>query len=388
MNALKGIKVLDLTRLLPFAFGSMMLADLGAEVLKIEEPDKGDYMRMMGPKHKNESYIFLLCNRNKKSMSLDLRSTEGKEIFFRLVEEYDILLESFRPGVSDRLGIGYEKIRQKNPEIIYCSATGYGQSGPYRDRPGHDINYISIAGILGVTGRHLGIPVIPGIPIADMSVGIFLAFAALAGMMARERTGEGQYIDIPMTDIMVAYNMFHVGVYLSQSEAGEELNITGGAPFYEVFKTKDGKFISFGNVEKKFWDNFCEAIGRVDLKPHQFAVGSKKDEMMSELRELFLSKTREEWLALFKGKEVCCTPVNSVEEVFHDPHVMERQMFQEMDHPVEGRIKQIAFPLKFSKTPSNLRLPPPVLGQHTVEILGKLGYDEKRIEELRKAKVI
>jgi crotonobetainyl-CoA:carnitine CoA-transferase CaiB-like acyl-CoA transferase len=174
-----------------------------------------------------------------------------------------------------------------------------------------------------VTGRHLGIPVIPGIPIADMSVGIFLAFAALAGMMARERTGEGQYIDIPMTDIMVAYNMFHVGVYLSQSEAGEELNITGDAPFYEVFKTKDGKFISFGNVEKKFWDNFCEAIGRVDLKPHQFAVGSRKDEMMSELRELFLSKRREEWLALFKGKEVCCTPVNSVEEVFHDPHVME-----------------------------------------------------------------
>jgi len=387
MTALSAIKVLDLTRLLPFAFGSMMLADLGAEVLKIEEPDKGDYMRMVGPKRKKESYIFLMCNRNKKSMTLDLRSNEGKEILFKLVKDSDILLESFRPGVADRLGIGYETIREKNPKIIYCSATGYGQSGPYKDKPGHDINYVSIAGILGMTGRHLEMPVIPGIPIADMSVGIFLAFAALVGIMARERTGEGQYIDISMTDIMVAYNIFHLAVHLSESEISEDLNITGGALFYESFETKDGKFISFGNVEKKFWDNFCEVIERSDLKAYQFASGDKKNELMRELREFFLSKTREEWLELLENKEICYSPVNSIEEVFSDPHILNRQMILEMDHPIEGKIKQIGLPIKFSKTPFDLRLPPPVLGQDTIEILSKLGYKEK-INELKRAKVI
>lgn len=385
---LEEIRILDLTRLLPFAFGSMILADTGAEVLKIEEPGKGDYMRWMGPKAREESYIFLLCNRNKKSMTLNLRLKEGRDILLQLVKEYDVLFESFRPGVVDRLGIGYDVVSKENPKIVYCSASGYGQYGAYRDRLGHDINCISVSGILGVTGQHLGHPVIPGIPIADMSVGIFCAYAILAGFMMRNQNGEGQFIDVSMSDIMVSYNIYHAAHLFSGQLAEEEICITGDTPYYESFQTKDNKLISFGNVEKKFWDNFCEAIGRKDFQKDQSCTGEKKEQLMKELKEVFLTKTRDEWLKIFKGKDICYSPVNSIEEVFTDQHVLDREMLLNIDHPKEGKIKQIGFPIKFSKIPCAFRSPPPVLGQHTNEVLTKLGYDEAGIASLRKFKVI
>jgi crotonobetainyl-CoA:carnitine CoA-transferase CaiB-like acyl-CoA transferase len=386
--SLKEVKILDLTRLLPFEFGSMILADSGAEVLKIEEPGKGDYMRWMGPKCKEESYIFLLTNRNKKSMTLNLRLQEGRDILLQLTREYDVIFESFRPGVADKLGIGYDAVKKQNPRIVYCSGSGYGQYGPYRNRPGHDINCISTSGILEATGRHLGHPVIPGIPISDMSVGIFCAYAILAALLAREQTGTGQFVDVCMSDIMVAYNTYHAAYLFAKQKEDETLSITGGAPYYESFRTKDHKFISFGNIEKKFWDNFCEAIGREDIKKDQFCTGERKERIMKELRDMFLAKTRDEWLDVLEGKDICYSPVNTIEEVFMDKHILDRGMLLSVDHPKEGKIQQIGFPIKFSNTPCTMRFPPPVLGQHTNEVLTNLGYGESELARFRKSKVI
>ncbi|MFA4910666.1 MAG: CaiB/BaiF CoA-transferase family protein [Desulfobacteria bacterium] len=383
-SALEGIKILDLSRLLPFNYCTLMLADLGAEVLKIEEPKIGDYMRWMPPKLEKESAVFLMANRNKKGMTLNLKEEKGKEILRRLVKEYDVLFESFRPGVMKRLGLGYDDLKEINPRLVFCSSTGYGQDGPYKDRPGHDMNYISVAGILESTGRHTGAPVIPGIPIADMSIGIFSAFSILAGIIARDRMGKGQYIDVSMTDCMVSYNMINIaGLVASQRSHGlETLGITGETPCYNVFKTKDGKFISLGNIEDKFWLNLLKLIGREDLKESQFATGEQQKKTMDELQRIFLSKTREEWLGLFEGKDICYAPVNDAEDLMADPHVKHREMLLEMEHPVEGKVTTVGFPFKFSQTPGRIKTPSPTLGQHTEEILKGLGYKDQDIKEM------
>jgi len=388
--ALEGIKVLDLSRLLPFNYCTLMLADLGAEVLKIEEPEIGDYMRWMPPKLKKEGAIFLMANRNKKSMTLNLRDEKAKEILRTLVKEYDVLFESFRPGVMKKLGVDYDNLKEINPRLVFCSSTGYGQDGPYKDRPGHDMNYISVAGILEATGRHTGAPVIPGIPIADMSIGIFSAFSILAGVIARDRTGKGQHIDMSMTDCMVSYNIANIANFIAsrQSPGLEILGISGENPCYNVFKTKDGKFISQGNIEDKFWINLLKLIGREDLKEYQFATGEKKEEVMDELQKVFLTKTRKEWLELFEGKDICYAPINDAEDMMTDPHVQHREMIKEMEHPIEGKVTTVGFPFKFSETPAEIKTPTPTLGQHTEEILKGLGYKDQDIKELREKKII
>ncbi|MFA4915750.1 MAG: CaiB/BaiF CoA-transferase family protein [Syntrophales bacterium] len=388
--ALEGIKILDLSRLLPFNYCTMMLADLGAEVLKVEEPGIGDYMRTMPPRLKKENPLFLMANRNKKSMTLNLRDEKGKEVLRKLIKEYDVLFESFRPGVMDRLGLGYESLKDINPKLIFVSPTGYGQDGPYRDRPGHDMNYIGVAGILEATGRHTGKPVLPGIPIADMSIGIFSAFSILAGVIARDRTGKGQHIDISMTDCMVSYNMVNIAFDIArkQSPGGEQIDISGETPCYNVFKTKDGKFIALGNVERKFWVNLLKLIDREDLTEYQFATGEKQKKAIDELNKVFLTKTREEWLTLLEGKDTCYSPVNDVEDLMVDPHIKHREMLLKMDHPVEGEILTLGFPFKFSDTPASIRTPSPALGQNTDETLKSLGYDETEMKEMREKGVI
>ena len=388
--ALEGIKILDLSRLLPFNYCTLMLADLGADVLKVEEPKIGDYMRWMPPKMKEEGAVFLMANRNKRSMTLNFREEKAKEILRQLVKEYDVLFESFRPGVMDKLGVGYENLKEANPKLIFCSATGYGQNGPYKDRPGHDMNYISVAGILEATGRHTGAPVIPGIPIADMSIGIFSAYAILAGIIARGRTGEGQYIELSMTDCMVSYNMANMANYIAakQYPDTEILGISGDNPCYNVFKTKDGKFISQGNIEDKFWINLLKLIGREDLKEYQFATGEKHKKAMDELQKIFLTKTRKDWLELLEGQDICYAPINDVEDMIADPHVKHRKMVQEQEHPVEGKITTVGIPFKFSGTPGEIKSPSPTLGQHTEDVLTGLGYKEQDIKEMRDKNVI
>jgi len=388
-GALEGVKILDLSRLMPFEYSTLLLADFGAEVLKVEEPKIGDYMRWMAPKLKKESSVFCMCNRNKKSMTLNLKSEEGKGIIRKLVKEYDVLFESFRPGVMKKLGLDYDSLREINPRLIFCSATGYGQDGPYKDRPGHDINYIALTGILEATGKHTGAPVIPGITISDMTIGIFSAFAMLVGIMARNRTGVGQYIDMSMVDCMVSYNMLGIASYISKKFFGSSsLDVTGETVCFNVFKTKDGKFLSFGNLEERFWMNFLKLIGREDLKEYQFTLGEKRDQVMDELQNVFKTKTREEWLTLLEGQDICYAPVNTIEDLFADPHIKHRQMFFEMEHPVEGKVMQIKSPFIFSETPVETRTPSPSLGEHTEKILKEFGYNDEEINELRERRVI
>jgi crotonobetainyl-CoA:carnitine CoA-transferase CaiB-like acyl-CoA transferase len=393
-KALEGIKILDLSRLLPFEYATLLLADLGAEVLKVEEPGRGDYMRTVPPILKEEGAIFLFMNRNKKSITLNLKAREGKEILLRLVREYDVLFESFRPGTMARLELSYERLREINPQLIYCSSTGYGQTGPYKDRPGHDSNYLSIAGVLGLLGGGNRPPSIPGLPIADMTAGLFSAYAILVGLLARDRIGQGQYIDVSMTDCMLSFNSpnlaHHVALAQNPQRPQTEGTLSWGKeiPWRNTYQTKDGRYLCFANLEEKFWATFCKAIGREDLINQKDTDIERAKEIVDELRDLFRTKTKDEWLEVFEGKDVCFSPVYTMEEVLYDSHLAERKMVTTVEHPVEGELLQVSFPLKLSLTPAEIHSPPPLLGQHTDEIMKGLGFNEQDIQGLRERGII
>jgi crotonobetainyl-CoA:carnitine CoA-transferase CaiB-like acyl-CoA transferase len=390
MGSLKGLRMLDLSRLLPGPYCSLLLADLGMEVLKIEDPEEGDFSRKMGPVRKEDSAYFLALNRNKKSMTLNLKTKEGKDIFYKLIETYDIILEGFRPGVMDRLGIGYQELKKRNPRVILCSLSGYGQDGPYRDRAGHDINYIGLGGILELTGPRNGTPIVPAVQIADLSGGMMAAIAILAAVVHRGKTGEGQFLDISMLDGVLSWLSMHAGKYFMDEELPKRGDIlfTGRYACYQVYPTKDGRYMSLGALEGKFWKNFCEAIGRRDFIQKQFLEGEERLLIIKEIQNLFKSKTQKEWIDFFKNVDACCEPILTFEEVFIHPHVIHRQMVKEFEHPVEGKIKQIGSPIKSSQFSFEIRTPPPSWGENTVDILRGIGYSDKDIQHLRKVKAI
>ena len=389
---LSEYKVIDCSRLLPYQFCTLLLADLGAEVLKIEEPGKGDYGRWADLKTPGkENPTFHMTNRNKRSMTLNLKHEAGREIFKKLAVQYDVIFESFRPGVMERMGLGYQAIKEVNPKMIYCSGTGYGQTGPYRQKAGHDINYISIAGILGVTGMHTGRPVIPGIPIADMAGGgIFPALVMVAALLGRERTGKGQYIDVAMTDVMTSLNLVNLSSALAQSagEGRRPFNIVGNGLCYNTFKTKDDKFVSIGNLESKFWVNFCRAIGREDLIEQNYATYQEGEETTETLKALFRSKTQSEWIEFMDEVDNCFAPIHTPEETLEDSHLIERGMITTMQDAGRGESVQTGFPALFSGGLNYKRSPAPTLGEHTVDILKDLGYSSNEIENLKESGII
>ena len=375
MLPLQGVVVLDLSRLLPGPYCSMILADLGAEVIKVEPPPPGDYMREFEPKLKKDSAFYYAVNRNKKSISLNLKDQEDRKTFLKLVSKAHVLMEGFRPGVMDKLGLGYERLKGLNPGLVYCAITGFGQDGPYRDRPGHDINYIAMGGVLDQIGIKDGPPVLPTIQIADLSSAFWAAIAILAGVIRSKATGEGTFIDVSMMDAVLSWLPIHFVQYAATGRAptrGDFL-LGGGLPCYRIYETADGAYVTLGALEEKFWKTFCKAVGREDLLPQQF---SQDPHILEEMDALFRSRTLRDWLELTCATEdLPLYPLNSLPDLMDDPQVKARNMLWRVRHPEEGELLMVAPPFKMEGVEFSCRKLPPALDEDREDILRRMLED-------------
>jgi len=388
---LQGIRILDLTRLYPGPLGTMMLADMGAEVIKIEDINAPDYMRYYPPYVQSESAGFLAVNRSKRSFVVNLKIKKGVDIFLALVKKADIVMEQFRPGILDDLGIGYEAARTVKPDIIYVSITSYGQDGPYAQNAAHDINFIGYAGILSGTGSLQTGPILPGPQLGDVAGGAYMSIiACLSALWAREKTGRGQQVDVAMLDGVLPLMTLQMAHYQATKMAmgPGEPPLSGGLACYGVYPCADGKYIALGILEAKFWKIFCDLVGRPEWLEKHMAMGLEAESLRKEIAALFQTKTRDEWTAKAGCLDVCLTPVLDLAEIEKDPQLQARRMVYEQEHPVCGRIKGIGVPLKFSETEAAPAGPAPSLGEDTGSILEEIGYSEEEIETLRKEGVI
>ena len=378
---LEEYTVLDLTWLLPGPYGTMLLADMGAEVIKIEEPTRGDYARWIEPEVEptDSGALYHSVNRNKKSVTLDLKDEAGLEAFFELAAEADVVFEQFRPGVVDRLGIGYEDVREVNQEIVYCSLSGYGQDGPYSDRVGHDINYVGLSGLLGETVSKDGtFPAVPAYQIGDKAGGMFSAFMIVSALLDREAGNGGQYLDVSMTDVVTSFSTGQSWrAFMSEALPEEERSPAAmEAPCYNVYRTKDGKHVSIAPREEKFWERLLEELGREDLLEYQFATGEEAEYAAEELQSEFEKRTREEWEEHL-SEEAMFAPVNEFEETFEHPQLQARGMVDEMDVGGGETFSYVGFPAKSSKGIDDMRSPAPEFGEHTEEVLSRVLSEEE-----------
>ena len=386
---LEGVRVLDLSRLLPGPFCSLLLADFGAEVIKVEDMGMGDYARWSPPSYEGaeesaKGALFLGLNRNKTSIRVNLKDERGREVLLRLVKDADVVLESFRPGVLDRLGVGYERMREVNPGIVYCAITGYGLDGPLRDRSGHDMNYLGLVGLLGLTGEADGPPVQAAGQIADVGGGgLMAAFGILAALRERDRSGEGQVVDVSMADGALSWLAMTAANYLADGEVPRRGHIPLGGMFvcYRPYACADG-WVTFGALEPKFFRNFCVGVGREDLIEQQFQ--SPGSDAHRELEAVFASRTRDEWAAFASEHDCCLEPVLELDEVLDSELVKAREMVVEIEQPGADRpVRQLGVPVKLSRTPGDpRRLPGPGLGEHTAAVLRAAGYTDAEITEL------
>lgn len=386
--ALSGIRVLDLSRLLPGPYCSMLLADMGADVIKIEAPVTGDYIRLWPPLLGGASGYHAVLNRNKRSLTLNLKVPEGKEILERLARDADVLLEGFRPGVMDRLGLGHASFEKINPRLVYCAITGYGSGGPLASRAGHDINYQALSGVLSYSGYGKR-PALPGVQIADLGGGALLAaFSIMTALFARERLGKGQFLDISMTDGAMAWNCLQWGAYLADGRApgpGEGF-LNHGCACYNVYETRDGRYMALGAMEPQFWKAFCRTAGHPEWdRPDHLEPGPHQVELQERIGAFFRQKTQKEWIERFGKADCCCEPVLDLPEAMDSPLARERGMAVEEK---DGVHRQLGIAPKFSLTPGELRSRAPALGEHTASILGELGYSPAQIGEFRAAGVV
>ena len=382
---LSGVRILDLSRLLPGPYATMVLADLGADVVKLEDPRGGDYARWMPPMAGEQSGAFHALNRNKRSMALDLRLPEGVGAMRRLVRGCDVVVESFRPGVMDRLGVGFDVLSRENPRVVLCSISGYGQDGPYRDRAGHDLDYVAVAGVLAVNGPPDG-PLPLGVPVADVAGGAWPAVVGiLAALLRRNATGEGAHVDVAMSEgalAMLALGQGGADARRSPLQRGTEM-LNGGWARYGVYRTRDGRFVALAAYEDKFLRAFCEAVGRPELASPEFdrdGAGPRQ-----ELEAVFASRTREEWAAFAAEHDVCLMPVLEGDEPRLDPHFAARGSFLQIETPWEGRpMPSIASPARILGVAAPRR-PAPALGADTGAVLAEAGFSAAEVDELRRA---
>ena len=383
---LAGLRVLDLTRLLPGPVATQHLADLGADVVKIEDTGEGDYARSMGARPGETSAFFKLVNRNKRALRLDLKQPEGVAVFQRLTLSADVVIEGFRPGVMDKLGIGYDALAELNPRLVFCSISGYGQDGPYAQRAGHDINYIGYAGVLDQIGAAGGPPVVPNFQIGDLLGG---ALAPLVGLLAAvidaRATGHGRQVDVAMTDAVFAHAVVPLAGLLARlapPPRGADL-LSGGVPCYGVYATADGRHMAVGALEKKFWELLCDTLGRADLKPFHLAFGAKGEQAKQDLATVFAGQPQSHWIGVFDQVDCCVTPVLHIGEALDNEQLQARGMVVEADG-----LPQLAPPYKLSEYDFVIERSAPAPGQHSEEILREAGFDENAIDHLRQRGII
>jgi alpha-methylacyl-CoA racemase len=388
---LAGIRVLDLTRLLPGGYATLLMADLGADVVKLEAPGSGDYIRWSPPMAGPFSAAHIALNRNKRSITLNLKTERGRELLLRLVPHFDVLIESFRPGVMDRLGMGYDALSEVYPALVYCAITGHGQDGPRSRSAGHDLNYIGYAGALAITGERDSGPVVPGLQIGDLGGGGMAAvISVLAALIRRSATGRGDFCDVSMTDGVVSWLSVHAAAFAATGvQPGRgEAPLTGALPCYRVYPAADG-YLTVAALEPQFWNALCRAIGREDLSGDAYATGERREFVVSELEGLFCTKSRAEWMDAFEGIDACVGPVDDLNEVFADEQLRAREMFVDREVPHVGRWTHIGNPIRLRGSSTDVfRRHPPQLGEHTEEVLEEVGLSADEIADLRAAGVL
>ncbi|WP_248731685.1 CaiB/BaiF CoA-transferase family protein [Pseudomonas sp. MWU13-2517] len=388
---LASLKVLDFSTLLPGPFASLMLADMGAEVLRIESSTRMDLLRVLPPHDQGTSASHAYLNRNKRSLALDLKQAEALEIVRELIKDYDIVLEQFRPGVMARLGLGYEALKAINPRLIYVSITGYGQTGPYKDRAGHDINYLALAGVASHTGRQDSGPLPLGVQLADVGGGSLHAVVGLlAAVIARQQSGVGQYLDVSMTDCSFSLNAMAGAGYLACGvEPGWEKHVLNGGSFYDYYRTRDGRWMSVGSLEPAFMQPLCTALGRPELAAQGLSPRPEQQKALKlALQVEFEKRSFDELCELFAGVDACVEPVLSLSEAVEHPQLKARQLVSQVPHDDGSTQAQIACPLKFSEGLPAPRHIGAAVGAHTDEVLTELGFTAQRITALRQAKVV
>jgi crotonobetainyl-CoA:carnitine CoA-transferase CaiB-like acyl-CoA transferase len=387
---LSDVRVLDLSRLLPGGFASQLLADFGADVVKVEDTGMGDYVRWAPPYYGGDEHqglgtrsaLYLALNRNKRSIRLDLKSDGGREALLRLVRDADVVLESFRPGVLDRLGVGYERMREENEALVYCAITGYGQTGPNVQRAGHDMNYLGLVGLLGLTGEPDGRPIQSAGQIADLGGGALMAaFGIMAAVHEARRSGEGQFVDVSMADGALSWLAMVAGAYLCDGEVPKrgDGQLTGRFVCYLPYEAADG-YVTMGALEPQFWARFCAGVGREDLVARQFERNGS--EAWAEVAEIFRSKTRAEWKAFNDEHDAMIEPVLDLDDALDSELVRAREMVVEWDQPGLGRVRELGVPVKLSRTPGSVHAPAPAFGEHTREVLADAGLTPEEIDSL------
>ena len=390
---LAGIKVVDLTSFLSGPFCTMLLGDMGAQVIKIEEPKAGDANRSSRPMIKGEGAYFLYANRNKKSLTLNLREEEGRKILLQLAGDADVFVENFRPQVKKRLKIDYSTVSAINPRIIYCSISGFGQTGPWAERPGFDQIAQGMSGLMSVTGFPEQGPTRVGVAIGDSICGIFAAYGILAALMERNKSGRGQFLETSLLEGLVSVLGFQAGKYFATGETplpqGNDHAVN--AP-YGTYRTKDG-YINIATATAKMWENLCQVLGIGDLlREPRFLRDADRVKNKRELREIMEEKlalkTSAEWVEILNQEGIPCGTINTIDQVFKDEQVLHQQMLMEVEHSTGGKIRQIGFPVKLERTPAHISLPPPVLGEHNREILNRLNYSDEAIDDLKRRGII